>query len=72
MKRMTLIGLSAAFALGVMSKSLVDGEALSFVSEAYAKVAGMDYWELRRDWDFKKAVKYIVERCSVDGEDISC
>jgi hypothetical protein len=30
----------------------------------------MNHRELRRDRDFKKSVKYIVERCyiSIDGE----
>ncbi len=40
---------------------------LSFVPEAKAEVAGMGYRDLRRDRDFKKAVKYIVENCTVNG-----
>ena len=47
-------------------------ESLVLVSEAGAEVAGMDYTDLKSDSDFKKAVKYIVENCSVDDEDISC
>lgn len=50
------------------------GSMQPFIAEAEADVAGMDYRDLRRDRDFKKAVKYIVENCSVsgsvDGEDI--
>ena len=44
----------------------VDG----FVSSAYAEVAGMGYGDLRRDKDFKKAVRYVVENCSVTGGEI--
>jgi hypothetical protein len=53
-----------------------NGFNFSIIPEAKADVGGMDYRDLRRDRDFKKAVKYIVERCSIyiDGEDgsISC
>ena len=38
-----------------------------FIGSAYADVAGMNYSELRRDRDFKKAVKYIVENCDIRG-----
>jgi hypothetical protein len=37
-----------------------------------AAVGGMGYYELRTDYDFKKAVRYIVENCEVDGAEISC
>ena len=40
-----------------------------------AEVAGMDWSDLRNDYDFKKAVGYVVENnCEVDydGEDLSC
>ena len=37
------------------------------IGSVYADVAGMDYGDLRRDRDFKKAVQYIVERCEVTG-----
>lgn len=40
--------------------------------EVNADVAGMDYRDLKRDRDFKKAVKSIVENCSVDDGYISC
>lgn len=43
------------------------------VSPVKAEVAGMDSYDLKGDYDFKKAVKSIVEdSCSVDGENISC
>ena len=38
-----------------------------------ADVAGMNYKQLRRDRDFRKAVRYVVESdCSVDNWGISC
>ena len=40
--------------------------------EVKADVGGMDYRDLRRDRDFRKAVEYIVEDCSVSGSSISC
>lgn len=41
--------------------------------KAYAKVAGMDDWDLRDDWDFRDAVTYVVQdRCKVSGEQIVC
>ncbi len=52
-----------------------------FIETAHADVAGMDSYDLRYDYDFKNAVKSIVEDCDVsghvDGEylystDISC
>jgi hypothetical protein len=43
-----------------------------FIGSVYADVAGMDYRELRRDRDFKKAVRYIVEDCSIRSTRISC
>ncbi len=63
-----LIG-SFMIALAILFR--IDGAAL-LVAEAKAEVAGMSYRDLRRDRDFKKAVKYIVENCTVSGSDISC
>ena len=43
------------------------------ITSANAEVAGMDYFDLKFDWDFKRAVKYvIVEDCYVDGDYIYC
>ncbi|MCH9757731.1 MAG: hypothetical protein K0U19_01320 [Proteobacteria bacterium] len=47
-------------------------ENVSLVPEAKAEIAGMSYWDLRTDYDFKKAVKYIVENCDVYDTEISC
>ena len=38
------------------------------ISNANAEVAGMNAYELRYDYDFKKAVKDVVERnCEIQG-----
>ena len=38
-----------------------------YIPEAVADVAGMNYSELRRDRDFRKAVEYVVNSCSING-----
>ena len=40
---------------------------LNLIDKVSADVAGMDYRDLRRDRDFKKVFRYIVESCSVSG-----
>jgi len=66
--------------IALSSLFTAEGRSL-FIAEANADVAGMSYSDLRRDRDFKKAVKYIIENCSVTGyvdgdylhsSDISC
>ena len=43
------------------------------ITSANAEVAGMSWFELKRDFDFKRAVKSIVRRCSVDSRgNIDC
>jgi len=43
------------------------------VPATQATVAGMDWSVLRHDYDFKKAVRKVVERsCEVDGKSLSC
>lgn len=43
------------------------------VKNAQAEVAGMDSYDLKYDYDFKRAVKAVVEdNCEVDGTSISC
>jgi hypothetical protein len=37
------------------------------MAPAQAEVAGMDYFALRTDYDFKKAVRHVVEDCDVSG-----
>lgn len=67
MHKMVLIII--AFCLGYLSNILVN----NLVSPVHAEVAGMNYYDLKYDYDFKKAVENIVEGCSVDSYgDISC
>ena len=37
-----------------------------------AEVAGMDSFDLRYDYDFRRAVKAIIEHCEIDGTKIHC
>jgi len=46
--------------------------ALNLSVRAKADVAGMDWRDLSRDRDFKKAVQNIVGNCTVDGSNLSC
>lgn len=72
MKNAKLIAFAVVFASGVLFKAILDYNDSNLITESYADVDGMSYIELRRDRDFKKAVQYIVENCSVYGSDISC
>ena len=40
---------------------------IKLIDNVYAEVDGMDYRELRRDRDFRRAVQYIVEGCGGNG-----
>ena len=44
-----------------------DNAIFPVVLDSEADVAGMDYEALIEDKDFEKAVKYIVENCTVSG-----
>ena len=57
----------AVFSFGYMVNDVVEEIGVDIIHHAQADVAGMSYRELRRDRDFKKAVKYIVQNCSVSG-----
>ena len=47
--------------------------ALKSVEPVQAEVSGMDYYDLRRDRDFKKAVKYVISgNCYVSSDYIYC
>ena len=46
---------------------------IDFIQPANAEVAGMDSYDLKYDYDFKKAVKEIVSSdCHISGDDIYC
>lgn len=69
MKSKYMMGLMCAFCFGVIGKTALDELGVDVIGAVYADVAGMDYRDLRRDRDFKRAVEDIVENCSV-REDI--
>ena len=56
-------GLALAFAAGFMGNIVASG----FIPIAIAEVSGMNYYDLKRDRDFKKAVQYVVEDCGGSG-----
>ena len=61
------------FLLSVIAVCLVMITSKLYIPEAQAEVAGMDSWDLRSDYDFKKAVKHVVtDGCWVDDESIYC
>ncbi len=49
------------YILSVIAVCLVLITAKLYIPEASADVAGMSQFELRRDYDFKKAVRYLIE-----------
>ena len=49
------------YILSVIAVCLVLITAKLYIPEASADVAGMNYLDLRRDYDFKKAVRYLIE-----------
>jgi hypothetical protein len=57
-------GLFTAFNLVVL--------AANWSISAHAKVADMDSYALRYDYDFKHAVQSIVEDCRVDDDRLRC
>ena len=73
--RAIIIG-SFIIALAILFRA----ERYLFTAQAKAEVAGMDYYDLKSDYDFKKAVRQIVENCDISGHveddylyaDISC
>ena len=49
------------YILSVIAVCLVLITAKLYIPEASADVAGMNHLDLRRDYDFKKAVRYLIE-----------
>ena len=62
MKKTYMFGLILAFCLGVIGKTALDEIGYDAVTVAHAEVAGMDSFELRQDFDFRRAVKSIARR----------
>lgn len=65
---MKIFSIVSIFILGLISGIILD----KTIVPARAEVAGMNSYDLKYDYDFKRAVQSIVEDCTVDGEDISC
>ena len=55
------------FCMGYVANDILRDSDIKLIDKVNAEVAGMNYYDLRRDRDFKKAVRYIVENCSVSG-----
>ncbi len=67
MKQIVLV--IALFTFGVLTSEFTH----HFIGEAEADVGGMNYYQLKRDRDFKKAVKSVVSgNCFVEGEYVYC
>jgi hypothetical protein len=63
----------SVIALAIVLTAVNAGAALINLSvQVRADVAGMGYYELRKDRDFRRAVEAIVTDCSVSGDSISC
>ena len=69
----TLLFVIAISLVGINVQLYFNNENI-FIKEAKADVAGMGWSSLSYDYDFKKAVRKVVERyCYVyDGEYLSC
>jgi hypothetical protein len=71
MKKILL--LLAVFSFGYMFNDLTEKMNIDLIQPVNAEVADMDYYDLKTDYDFKKAVRRVVENyCSISGESISC
>jgi hypothetical protein len=61
------------FSFGYVVNDILRERNINLISRVYAEVAGMDQFELKSDYDFKKAVRKVVERyCSVSDNYLSC
>jgi len=64
--KMSRLIVITAFLFGYVISDLVHNVKSGFISEVAAEVGGMSYLDLRRDRDFKKAVRSIVDSdCTV-------
>lgn len=50
------------FSFGYVFNDVLKEFDFSLINEVSAEVGGMDYKELRRDKDFRRAVKYVVDQ----------
>ena len=60
------------FLLGYVVSDVV-GDSNMLSAPARAEVAGMDYYDMATDYDFRRAVtKVVTDRCSVDQDTVTC
>ncbi|MHC8441339.1 MAG: hypothetical protein ACYYK0_03990 [Candidatus Eutrophobiaceae bacterium] len=64
--------LIVAFSLGYIVNNVAEDWSFGLIADAEAEVAGMDRYDLKYDYDFKKAVEDIIESCAVDGDELDC
>jgi len=65
--------LVCVFLFGYAVNDVVQEIDATIVTQAWADVAGMNYLELRRDRDFKRAVKDVVSgNCYVQDTHVYC
>ena len=55
------------FSFGYVVNDILRETNIKLIDNVYAEVNGMDYRELRRDRDFRRAVQDIVEGCGGSG-----
>ena len=56
--------LAIGFLAGYFVSDITNDIGIKFISDVTADVAGMDYYDLKSDYDFVKAVKFVVtENC---------
>ena len=62
------------FSFGYVTSDLLRDNKINLIGEVKAEVAGMDSYDLRYDYDFKRAVRKVVEKyCEVEFYgDIDC
>ena len=58
----------AIFSIGYLCNDLMRASKIDFIDQADAEVAGMSHWDLKYDYDFKRAVRDIVEDCTSDSD----
>jgi hypothetical protein len=59
--------LVTSFLLGYFVNDVVSNNQIKFVSDANAAVAGMDYYALENDYDFRRAVMTVAEEECFSG-----
>ena len=66
--------LLTVFSLGYMMNDILRENNINLIDKVKADVAGMSWYDLKYDYDFKKAVKRVVEdNCESDSDGaISC